>query len=225
MAILISNNLQYNFHIISTLLIGFLLFILIKVTNKKPMHYIFICFVTLLIIWNLGVILDKMWSDIFGYTNMIFVDITFIGTFFIPVLLFLTGLIFAKTKIKLTFRYLLLFVIPVVSMIILWTNEYHHLFFIKYSFISNDVIYGKYFIIHAIYSYTCILLGMYYLIYFSIRNTGVFSKQSILILVGTIIPLMVNIIFTLKIFVITQFATPITFSFATYMLFYCYNKI
>ena len=98
-------------------------------------------------------------------------------------------------------------------MIIICTNEYHHLFFTKYSFISNDVIYGKYFIIHAIYSYVCLLLGMYYLVYFSVKNTGIFSKQSILILIGTIIPLVVNIVFTLKIFIVTQVATPITFSF------------
>ncbi|MBC8062861.1 MAG: hypothetical protein H7Y18_19690 [Clostridiaceae bacterium] len=214
-----SNSLQYIFLIASTLLIGFLLIILIKIKKKSQMHYILVSLITLLIIWNLGVGSDKLWSDIYGYSNMFFVFIIFIGTCFTPVSLLLTGIIFAKTKINFKFKYILLLAIPITSTLVLWTNNYHHLFFIKYSFTSNNVIYGRYFLIHAVYSYICILLGMYYLLYFSVKNTGIFSKQSVLILTGSCIPLIVNILFTLKIFEITLFATPIAFSIAIIFFF------
>lgn len=213
------NSLQYIFLVAATLLIGFLLLILIRVEKKSQMHYILISLITLIIIWNLGVALDKLWSDIYGYTNMVFVFIIFIGTCFIPVSLLLTGIIFAKTKINFTFKYLLLLIVPITTTLILWTNQYHHLFFIKYSFISNNVIYGRYFIIHAAYSYACIFMGLYYLLYFSIKSTGVFSKQSVLIVVGSCIPLIINIIFTFSFFEITLFATPISFSVAIIFFF------
>lgn len=142
------------------------------------------------------------------------VYIAFIGTCFLPVVVFLLGKTFSKNRMNYSYKYLFLFIIPTISYIVLLTNNYHKLFFTNYSFISSEVTFGKYFIIHTIYSYACIFLGLYYLLYFSVKNSGFFSKQSLLLLTGTLVPLTVNILFTLKLFDSTQLATPITFSFS-----------
>ena len=51
-----------------------------------------------------------------------------------------------------------------------------------------------------------------------IRNSGFFSKQSLCIIIGCALPLVVNILGTLNIITITTYTTPISFSFT--MLFF-----
>jgi len=145
---------------------------------------------------------------------MFFENLTYLGVCFIPVFILLIGLIFAHTKIKFTWSKKLLFLIPLISTIMIWTNNYHHLFYVKFSLVTNETIFGRYFIIHSVYSYICIAAGLYYLLYFSIKNSGFFSRQSILIFIGSIIPVGVNIFVTLKILPLNSYMTPITFSFA-----------
>ncbi len=210
--------LKINFEVVLLIITTAMLFILllqllIRIKTKSQLHYIFISLVSLLISWNIGAGLNA-WSYYRGYKLMAAVYISFIGTCFLPVVALLLGKTFAKNRINYSYKYLFLFIIPMISYIILLTNNYHKLFFTNYSFISNEVTFGKYFIIHSIYSYACIFLGSYYLLYFSVKNSGIFSKQSLLLLTGTLIPLIVNILFTLQLFDSTQLATPIAFSFS-----------
>jgi signal transduction histidine kinase len=104
------------------------------------------------------------------------------------------------------------------------TDNYHHLFYINYSLNTNELVVGKYFIIHAVYSYICIGVGLYNLIIFSIKNSGFFSRQSILILVGSTVPVLVNVFATFKIISLTEYATPIAFSFAVICYMYAIFK-
>ena len=120
------------------------------------------------------------------------------------------GLIFANTKIKFKKKYLLLFIIPIISLLVLWTNDYHHLFYEHYSVDFQENVYGPYAIVHNIYSYLLLFIGVVYLLKFSIKNSGLFSKQSMLIAIGTSIPVIVNILGTFQIIPMTIYITPIT---------------
>lgn len=67
--------------------------------------------------------------------------------------------------------------------------------------------------IHTIYSYTLMFIGIIRLLYFSIKNSGFFSKQSLLIILGLCCPLLINVLGGVaKIIPMTVFATPIAFS-------------
>lgn len=189
-------------------------FVLLRIKNRSQMHYVFISMLSLLVIWNVGAILAK-YSHENGYDMMGFVTLSFIGTCFVPVSALFMGIIFFKTKIKFKIKHLLVYVIPVTSMILLLTNNYHKLFFVKFTYLSKDIVYGKYFVIHAVYSYICILVGLFYLVYISVKNSGIFSKQSILILSGCVIPLIVSVMVTFQIVTASLLLTPISFSFAT----------
>lgn len=136
----------------------------------------------------------------------------YVGTCFLPVTMFYTSLIFANTKIKSNRVYLLL-IIPIISLIVLWTNDYHHLFYEKYSINLNDTITGPYTNIHIIYTYVLFAISVINLLKYSIKNSGFFSKQSILIVIGTLIPIVVNIFGTFNIIPMTIYITPICFAF------------
>lgn len=108
---------------------------------------------------------------------------------------------------------MLLLVIPILSLVVLWTNDLHHLFYIQYSSSFTDTIYGPYFYVHSVYTYLLLIIGIGRLLIFSIRNAGFFSKQSLLISIGLACPVIVNVLGSfLKLIPMTVFVTPISFS-------------
>ena len=111
---------------------------------------------------------------------------------FAPVSFFALSQVFAKTKIDIKWYHLLLLVIPIISVIMIFTNEYHHLYFKQYAINMDDVVVGTYFPIHNTYTYLLYGISIYYLLKYSIKNAGFFSKQSLLILLGILVPITVN---------------------------------
>jgi diguanylate cyclase (GGDEF)-like protein len=141
----------------------------------------------------------------------------FLGTILVSISILFTGLIFARTKIRFTWKHALLFIVPAISVAVLFTNQRHHLFYTAFSLIPSEQNFGVYFTIHTIYSYLCIGIGMAYLVVFSIKNYGIFSKQSLLILIGLMISLIADAISTFKILdwptAIENIAFAVTISF------------
>ena len=103
---------------------------------------------------------------------------------------------------------------------LLWTNNYHNLFYIKYSSNINETLYGNYFYIHTIYTYLMFFVALFNFLKYSIKNAGFFSKQSMLIVVGSLAPIILNVLGTLKIIPMTVYITPISFTIA--IIFYAF---
>ena len=208
-------KLDFWFLLLSIFLTLYLFIYLIrkKDNNKSQLRNIFIFDTIFTLIISVGVLLQAFFSKLFNVNPIVFENFIYIGTCFLPVSIFFTSLIFVNTKIKFKKYYLLLFIIPILSLIILWTNNYHNLFYIKYSSSFTDTIYGPYFYLHTVYSYLLMFTGVIRLLYFSIRNSGFFSKQSLLITLGLACPIIVNVLGSfLKVIPMTVFATPIAFS-------------
>lgn len=167
-----------------------------------------------LLICDIGLLLQIVLSPIYHITPIYFDYFVYIGTCFLPVCLFLTSMVFTKTKIKLKRVYAFFIIIPILSLIILWTNDYHHLFYQTYSVYLNETISGPYMIVHTLYSYGLLILSILNLIKFSIKNAGFFSQQSLLLIAGTIIPVVINILGTLNIIKMSIYLTPISFTIA-----------
>ena len=208
------NNMLFISLHVSTVLIFILLYYILQKPKKSQLHYAFLANLGLLLIWSLSVITETYMQYIDKDMMIYFEYLTYIGISFLPVSLLLTGLIFAHTKIKLKWKHKLLFIVPIITTIVIWTNGYHHLFYEKFSFASSEYVPGSYFIIHSMYSYILLLIALSYLVYVSIKNSGIFSKQAFLIILGTVIPLAINVLYTLKIIKgLTIYATPLSFSF------------
>ena len=123
------------------------------------------------------------------------------------------SLSFVKTKLSFKPKYLLLIIFPLLTLLILWTDDSHHLFFKHYSDNIADTVYGIYAYISFIYTYTLFAISLIMLIVYSIRNSGFFSKQAILISLGTIVPFAVNIIGASKLVSMSIYITPMSFFF------------
>lgn len=181
--------------------------------NKHQIHYVFLLNVSFMFIWSIC----RLAQILFSNNKFIVVKlehISYIGVIFLPISLMFTGIIYAKTNISFSSKYLLLFIVPLISLVIVFTNRYHSLFIKKYSFVSTGFVYGNYYLVHELYSYLCIAVGLYFLLYFSIKNSGFFSKQSILISIGVLIPVVIVILSTQGILEMPIFIENISFSFA-----------
>ena len=199
--------------LIATTIINILLTVyLSKEKKNNQLKKIFILSLSILIFWTMGLIMQITLSKPLNIEPIYFDYFIYIAICFIPVAVFFMGLIYANTKIEFKKRYLLLFIIPIISLIVLWTNDYHHLFYEHYSVDFQTNVYGPYATIHNIYSYIVLAWGILYMLKFSIKNSGFFSKQSLLIVLGVSVPLVVNILGTFKIIPMSIYVTPITFT-------------
>lgn len=204
---------------LSALSIVITLIYVLRTKGRSQLKTIFCVDLIYVLVICLGVIFQDILSKYFSWNPWNFENFIYIGTCFLPVAIFFTGLIFAKTKITFKKKYLLFFIVPALSIIVLWTNDYHHLFYKIYSYLYlSDCKVGPYMIIHNIYSYTLLFLGVIQMVNVASKNSGFFSKQTLLIVVGISIPLITNILGTLKIISMTVYITPISFAFT--MLFF-----
>ncbi len=198
---------------LSALSIVITLIYVLRTKGRSQLKTIFCVDLICVLVICLGVIFQDILSKNFNWNPWNFEKFIYIGTCFLPVAIFFTGLIFAKTKITFKKRYLLFFIVPTLSLIVLWTNDYHHLFYKTYSYLYlSDCEVGPYMIIHNIYSYTLLLLGVIQMIKATSKNSGFFSKQSLLLILGINIPLITNILGTFKIIPMTVYMTPMSFA-------------
>ena len=209
------NNFGLSFWllVLSTLLTVVMFVYISCQKDRKQLHNVFCLNLFCSLIISVGVLCQAVCNYFFSIPSIGFENIIYIGTCFLPLTVFFTSLIFTNTKITFKKSYLLLFVIPILSLIVLWTNDLHHLFYIQYSSSFTDTIYGPYFYVHSVYTYLLLIIGIGRLLIFSIRNAGFFSKQSLLISIGLACPVIVNVLGSfLKLIPMTVFVTPISFS-------------
>ena len=194
-----------------------------NIMRKKPVSQLQNAFATVLLTVlaiSVGVISQLVCTSFFNIEPIYFENFIYIGTCMLPVALFFVAIIFKNTKIRFKRKYLLLFIIPFLTLTVLYTNQYHHLFYKVYSSNLNEMVYGPYFYIHSIYTYGLLLISIGIMINSSLKNSGSFSKQTILIIIGTMFPILVNLLGTFKIYDMNVCLTPISFSIA--VIFYTF---
>lgn len=162
-----------------------------------------------LLVHIIGLILQIYFKN--GNINPIYFDyISYTGAVFHPVALFLISISYSKPNADIK-KYLWVAVLPIISLLVLWTNDLHHLFYIIYSINMVECVHGIWFFIHTVYSYGLLIIAFIILIYSSVVNSGFFSKQTFFIVLGGLTPLIVNVLGTFKLVPITIYLTPILF--------------
>jgi hypothetical protein len=181
----------------------------INVKNKKPLHYHFLTPVLEVFIWTLVVIIQGLYSYDSDISNF-WENVSYFSSAAIPVSVIFLGKVYSETP--LTQKYWLLYILPAISVVMIWTNPLHHWFFVQYATSDQPFVYGPYFYIHAIYSYVCLIYGFAMLIYYALKNSGLLSVQAFLILLGSVTPFIVNVFYTFKIAGFDVYSTPIGFT-------------
>ena len=204
--------------LLSTLILFVMLYSINKTNSRKKLVRYFSILIVLLLIWNLGLTLQLLLTERLGVSPIYFDFITYFGIVFVPVTLLLIAVTFIKPDFKLKNKHFSLLIVPIISLATLYTNDFHHLFYIKYSTVLNEIIYGPFLYLHLIYTYSLIAISLILLLRHSIKYSGAFSIQSLLFLSAIAIPVIINIAGMLNIFNgMDIYLTPISFA-ASFLL-------
>lgn len=179
---------------ICTISLGILLVTTLNNSRKKALNISFSLFVVCLMICCVGQLISLVFADKWDIEPVYYDYFVYIGTCFLPVAFLFFSMIFAKSNFKFKKKYLLFFIIPILTLLIIWTNDYHHLFYVVYNTSTAYTTFGPYFYVHSIYSFALFFVAIYYLLKYCIRNAGFFSKQSILIILGVSVPIIINLL-------------------------------
>jgi signal transduction histidine kinase len=157
---------------------------------------------------------------------------TYFGSAILPVfwILFVLEYI-GKGNMITRFRFFLLSIIPIVSIILLWTNDYHHLMRESIALVaisdvlSTSKIYGVWFWLELAYNYLLMFLGMT-MIYNSLSIThNIYRKQGIIFLVGILAPWASNFISVFNIIEFPTDMTSVSFSITAIVVFWGITRV
>lgn len=203
-----------------SIIISIILVIILRTKFKKNklaeiMSVLFI----LMTIWCSGIFVQKILIENNINIEPIYFDyITYIGICFLFPTLLILSFYYENLEVKKKKWWKWLYLVPIISIISLWTNDFHHLFYKVYSTNFSDTEYGLMFYVNTIYSYTLAVIFIVKLIKSSIAKSGFFTTQTMLMIAGSTIPLVVNMLGTAKIINISIYITPMLF-FVTLLLY------
>lgn len=184
-------------------------------TRKKQKSTLYSLFRVLFLLLSLHVvalILLFYFKDIIlNMDPLMYIDaISYISTCNLPVILFFISSIYENKETNLK-KYWYLFIIPILSIIIIFTNPLHHLFCKSYAINVADVQLGPYFYVHMLYTYLLILVAFIKLIKTSISKAGFLSFGTILIILGACAPIIPNLLASLQLISMDTYITPIPY--------------
>ncbi|MFX1254772.1 MAG: histidine kinase N-terminal 7TM domain-containing protein [Promethearchaeota archaeon] len=176
--------------------------------ERERTTYLFGLLSFLLGIWGFGYTLLILAFD--SFLDQIAQKITFFAICFVAPLFLIFGLSFGGEEWFFQKKYLsvLVFVLPLLDYLIIFTNDIHNLVFIdpncKYPFLTSSVIRGSLFWIHQAIIYGLLGMSLIYFFFLYLRfkrqQQDFYRWQVIVILLGCSFPLITNIIQVLRIF-------------------------
>lgn len=208
-------NLYYLFAMLFSLILTLLLYFMLKKGKKNQLKTAFFVLLMLMFIWTLSLILQILFQNT-NIPPVFFEGLASFGAEFVSLAFLALSIIFSRSKINICRIHLIFIIIPILSIILMLTNSYHHLYYINYSTSLNETLTGPYMLVHSLYSYILLGIGIIIFMKYTIKNAGFFSKQSVLLVLGSLIPIVVNLLGTFGIIPMTVYVTPISFSFAIF---------
>jgi len=165
-------------------------------SRQSQLRTAFLFVIGLMTVWSAGTVLELDFRAVTGITNIAFINICYIGICLVPVALLYLGKVIMTPEWKLRSVHAVFLIIPVISIIVVITNPLHHLFFVRFSLLSSEAVYGGYYYFHSVYSYGCIAAAVVLMLIASYRNSGLFSIQSLLVIAGVLVAAVPNIMYS-----------------------------
>ena len=106
----------------------------------------------------------------------------------------------------------LMFIVPVLTIIVAWTNPLHHLYYVNFSTIRSEIVFGPYILVSGVFSYVVLIGAVAYVLRFGIKkNSSLYWKQCAVLIISGLCPLIVSAYATFSGKDIPITATPLSF--------------
>ena len=168
--------------------------------RSVPAASIFVPFSLLLALWAAGYGMELLSADL--ARKLWWAKVEYFGIATLPVVWFALMLKYAHRARWLRKRVLsTLAAVPAATLLILWTNELHGLFWRSAQVHAWDGItllelrYGPWFWVHTAYSYALLFAGIGLLVWMLKGSRYLYRKQSLSLLVGGLTPITLNVLY------------------------------
>lgn len=209
----------FFFFAISLAIAGFIsLFLGIYIWKKeKTLKQFFFTFMMLLSSFWCFIYILELFSPSESFA-IFFANLKFISVTLIPVAFLLFSLIYIELEEKkMLKKSLFLFIIPLINIGLIFSNNIHHLFWISRSatqttlgFLISSVD-GPLFWFHTVYSYVILFFGIFFIVKSLFYFHHLYSKQAMFLIAGVAAPIVGNIIIVFGLFPLPYDITPILF--------------
>jgi signal transduction histidine kinase len=150
---------------------------------------------------------------------------SYLGVTTLPVFVLAIAITFVRGINEIPKLWYLLFTLPILTNILVWTNPWHHLHYAVFSIFRDTLVFGPNLIFHGIFSYICIFYATFLLVQFYVRQKdNIFRSQCLLLIAGNSVPLIVSILATVGVFDFPIYATPLSFAVSGICTFFAISK-
>lgn len=178
----------------------------------KLIHRIYFGIAFVLGIWMLGVIAIYFTDQTNDFMLWFWDAFTNIGSAFAPIFAMLLALAFTQGWETIPKKYRLLFIIPIFSVILVWTNPLHNLYYIQFSTHISEIEFGPLMFVNGVILFACLGLAIIIMMRFAIKSrNSLYIKQALLFSLGNVFPIVVNLLATTRMLELTIAATPLSF--------------
>lgn len=178
----------------SSLIITFVMFIMInKIKFVSQTKKSFIWVLINLTFWCSTCVVEIVYPEIVHGRLYIFEYLKYFFSRMTVIDILLTSLNFEKKYNYFNKKYLLFFLLPVISILFVYTNNIPNIFYKDFSITINNTAYDVFYIIDRLYLYALVLIATGNLCFQAARKYDVFSKQFFIILIGSILTIFANI--------------------------------
>lgn len=183
----------------------------IRAGKTQLIHRLYYMISIIIILWQL-MIIELRFTDPANLPLVrVWDNLMYLGTF-APVLMLLLVLAFVRGWQRLPSAYYCLFIVPVLSNIMVWTNPLHGLVYQTFSLDISEVVFGPYVVFSGMYAMVCGIVAMVFLIYFTVTHRSqLVVKQATLFCIGTAVPFLTNVLATANLLPLGIVATPLSF--------------
>jgi PAS domain S-box-containing protein len=165
--------------------------------------------------------------------KIFWIKMSYFGITVIPVAWLIFTLQYTKREKWLTWRNLaILFIVPVITLIMVWTNDIFHLMWkdiwldTSISPPVDAVTHNIWFWVHSCYSYALLFLGTLCLLDSFRKSQGIFRKQAGILLLAAFVPWVANLLFIVG---VSPFAmidpTPLAFAITGIVFFWGLSRL
>lgn len=221
-------NMQFTvYHIpllVSSLFSAIIIALLCK--RKKTRATTFLTFfMCSIFIWSFADFFDLLSTNL--STKLFWSNVSYLGvaTFSLFLILFVLEYV-GKGEFVNRFNVVLLSIVPIITIILVWTNEYHHL--IRQSVFLENIsgviglgkIYGTWFWIHLVYAHITVLISTVVIFYALSLTLNIYKKQGIIFLIGIFVPWIANFFYVFRIVSFPIDMTSVSFAITGLVLFW-----
>ncbi|MGI5970974.1 MAG: histidine kinase N-terminal 7TM domain-containing protein [Oscillospiraceae bacterium] len=198
--------------ILSAASIAFMVWCLFPKKVMLLIHKLYFALCASFVWWSI-VLLFMKFSDPENDTLMYVLDaLTQPSAAFAPIFMLMIAMTFVSGVEKMPRKWLLLFIIPVITNIVVWTNPLHHLHYRVFSVFREELVFGPYIYVNGAYNYICTIVALFITLRFAIKSKSrVYLMQGLLFTIGDVGPLIVSILATTGIVKMNIASTPLSF--------------